>query len=306
MFYRKVLLKSMRSAAWTHKTCFKVFKRAKTLQPLRSQKILILADTPGWIVDRITDEMIKRIPFNFTKRYYTQIDTNEFVNLANKHDLVHYQNWDWLKHIERFDDIKVPVITSIRSFRFPNYIYELNGRCHFHIINPDQRQFFSEATYIPDGIFPFKRKSFVVGFAGRADDYKGYNIIKQACEELGVTFKPAFDVPPDQMQDYYDSINLYVCASIAEGHSTPVMECLSINKPVLTTDVGIPKFLNVHKCERNLKSIKKGIERFYTQDQVNNYTWENCCNQFVKLYETRMSSMTSCQEIHHRSGVMPG
>lgn len=248
-------------------------------------RILILADTKGWIVDRITDEIIKRIDCEFTKVYYDSISTDEFIELANKHDLVHYQNWDWHKHIDRIDEIKTPIITSIRSFRFPEYIYDIKDKVHFHIINPDQRKFFPEATYIPDGIFLFERKEFVVGFAGRPDDYKGFNLIKQACEELGCTFKPALDIEPDKMQDYYNSIDLYVCASLAEGHSTPVMECLSINKPVLTTDVGIPHFLNVHKCERSVEGIKNGIEKFFTQNQVKEYTWENICNQIKEMYE---------------------
>jgi len=248
-------------------------------------KILILADTPGWIVDRITDEMIRLISHEFTKVYYDSVSTDEFIRLANEHDLVHYQNSDWHKHIDRIDEIKTPIITSIRSFRFPEYIYKIKDKVHFHIINPDQREFFPEATYIPDGIFPFKRKEFTVGFAGRPDGYKGFNLIKQACEELGCTFKPALDIPPEKMQEYYDSIDLYVCASKNEGHSTPVMECLSINKPVLTVNVGIPKTLNVHKCERTVEDIKNGIEKFYTQNQVKDYTWENICKQFRELYE---------------------
>lgn len=250
-------------------------------------RILILSDGLNWIVDRITDEMISKIPHQFTKDFYTRISTDELIEKANQHDLVHYQNWDWEKHIDRFDEIKVPVITSIRSFRFPQYIHRLQSKTHFHIIHPEQRQFFPDATYIPDGIFPFNSKEFVVGFAGRPDEYKGFNLIKQACEELGCAFKPALDIPPEKMQEYYDSIDLYVCASVAEGQSTPVMECLSINKPVLTTDVGIPKLLNVHKCERTVESIKKGIERFYTQNQVKDYSWENVCQQFTKFYEEK-------------------
>jgi glycosyltransferase involved in cell wall biosynthesis len=251
-------------------------------------KILILSDGLGWIVDRITDEMISRIPHDFTKRFYTQINTDDFIKEANQHDLVHYQNWDWAKHIDRIGEIKTPIITTIRSFRFPQYIYDIKDKVHFHIINPDQKEYFPNATYIPDGIFPLEQKEFVVGFAGRPDEYKGFNLIKQACEELGVKFEPALDLDPSCMDLYYKSIDLYVCASEAEGMSTPVMECLSINKPVLTTNVGIPKFLNVHKCQRSVEGIKNGIEKFYTQNQVKDYNWENVCNQINKMYETQL------------------
>jgi glycosyltransferase involved in cell wall biosynthesis len=247
---------------------------------------LILADLPNWIVCRITDEMIRRMPCDFTKRYYTQISTDEFVTLANQHDLVHYQNSDWQYHIDRIDEIKVPIITSIRSFRYPDYIHRLDGKVHYHILNPLQREFFPDATYIPDGVFPFESRPFTVGFAGRPDEYKGYEMIERACRELGVIFKPALNLRPNQMQEYYDSIDLYVCASENEGHSTPVMECLSMNKPVITTDVGIPHFLNVYKIKRTVEGIKDGISIFYTKPMVRDFSWESACNKFTELYET--------------------
>jgi hypothetical protein len=54
---------------------------------------------------------------------------------------------------------------------------------------------------------------------------------------------------------------------------------------VLTVDVGIPKMLNVHKCERTAESIKKGISKFYTKPQVEEYSWEIVCKQFKEYYE---------------------
>jgi len=249
----------------------------------QGNKILILTDGLGWIVDRITDEMISRIPFNFTKKYYTKISTDEFIKLANEHDLVHYQNWDWRYHIDRIDEIKTPILTSIRSHRYPEYIHKVNGS--LHAITPELKEIFPQATYIPDGIFNIEHRKFTVGFAGRPDEYKGFPLIKQACEELGVIFKPTENLSFEEMGEYYKSIDLYVCASKNEAHSTPVMECISINKPVITTDIGIPKMMNVHKVERSVDGIKEGIRKFYTQEQVAEYSWENICKQFEELYQ---------------------
>lgn len=249
-------------------------------------KVLILADTPNWIVDRITDEMIRLMPIQFTKRYYTQISKEDFVIEANEHDLVHYQNWDIEKFLDVIDQIKTPIIVSIRSFRFPEYIHQLKGKVHFHILNPKQKEFF-DGTYIPDGIFGEFKKDFVVGFAGRPDDYKGFGLIKQACEEVGTIFKPAIDISPDKMAEYYDSIDLYCCASLNEGHNTPVMECLARNKPVITTNVGIPSILGIDTIERSIEGVKQGILKHYTYLKVKDYTWENICKQFTKLYEDK-------------------
>jgi glycosyltransferase involved in cell wall biosynthesis len=253
-------------------------------------KILLLADAPGWIVDRIVDRMIEGIPFEFTKRYYDGLHPAELLELSKQHDLVHYGNWG---QIDRFfgviPQIKKPFLMSVRSFRFEPYVLEAAKKVsHVHIVNPELLEFFPGATYIPDGIFEQFRpnRKFTVGFAGRPDDYKGFDLIFQACELLGVTFAPARgELSPLSMPDYFSSIDLYVCASRAEGASTPVMECLAMNVPVITTNVGIPKFLNVHKVERNVESIAKGIERFYTQKQVTAYNWKSICAQFTDLYQ---------------------
>jgi glycosyltransferase involved in cell wall biosynthesis len=255
---------------------------------MKKIKVLILSDGLNWIVDRITDKMISDIPCDFTKRYYTEISSREFVDLANKHDIVHYQNWDLIYHLDVLDQIKKPFLLTIRSHRYPEY---LKGILHkfskIHTITPWLKEEFPESVYIPDGIFDdfFEKKNFVVGFAGRPDEYKGYFIIKQACEELGVVFKPATgEIPPEKMFEYYESIDLYACASIAEGHSTPVMECLAMNKPVITTDVGMPKLLNVFKIDRSVEGVKRGILNFYTRPQVEKYSWKNVNKEFHDLY----------------------
>ncbi|MEN9596317.1 MAG: hypothetical protein RL236_751 [Pseudomonadota bacterium] len=256
---------------------------------LKKPKVLIMADTPGWIVDRITDEMIRKMKFDFTKRYYSKISTDEFIELANQADLVHYQNWDWIYHKDRINEIKTPIITSIRSFRYPEYIFELSEKVRFHVITPHLKEIFPTATYIPDGIFEPKKRKFVVGFAGRPDKYKGFDMIKKACKELGVVFYPALDIPSEKMSEYYNSIDLYVCASENEGYSAPVMECLSINKPVITTNVGIPSLLNITKIERSVEGIKEGILKFYTEPMVRDYSWDNVCKDFSIFYKSVIS-----------------
>ena len=251
-------------------------------------KILILADIPGWIVDRITDRIIQGIDFEFTKRYYASISTDQLIEEGNQHDLVHYGNWDIQYHVDGISKIKVPFLMSIRSFRYPPYIHEVARKVHIHVIHPGLHDIFEGSHYIPDGIFDqFKpERDFIVGFAGKADEYKGYGMIAQACAELGVKFKPATgEVPPEGMLEYYKSIDLLVCASHAEGFGMPVMECLAINKPVITTDVGAARYLNVHKVDRSVEGIKQGILRFYTSSQVlPKFSWENVCCQFKKLY----------------------
>lgn len=254
-------------------------------------RVLILADRPGWIVERITDKMIDLMPFDFTKRYYTQITPQDFIDLANSHDLIHYQNSDVDRHLTAFVSIKKPIIISIRSHRYPGSVRKvLPFVKKVHVISPALREEFDNSVYIPDGIFEgFEPSEFVVGFAGEASNYKGYPIIEKACEDLGVKFKPATNLKPEDMRDYYKSINLLVSASENEGFCHPVMECLSLNIPVLTTNVGMARYFNVHTSERTLESIKKGIERFFTTNQVKAFTWEKTCKEMEELYKQCVS-----------------
>lgn len=254
-------------------------------------KVFILGDGAGWVVDHNIDKMVEGIPCEFTRRAYTKISSAEFLGLARQHDLVHYGNWA-MHHLDVLDDVltSVPVLLTIRSHRYPDYVKDVARRVtRVHVVSPLLLGEFPGAIYIPNGIFAqFRPESpFVVGFAGLPDDYKGFGLIKRACQELGIEFRPATGkILSEEMPRYYRSINLYVCASEAEGFSTPVMECMAMNVPVVTTNVGVPSTLNVVKVERSVEGIKHGIEKFYTAKQVlPEFSWENVNQQFYALYQ---------------------
>lgn len=262
-------------------------------------KVFILADYRGWVVERNTDCLIEGLKdkVDFTKKYYTEITPDEFKAECPKYDLVHYQNWD----IDRFMDYlpEVPLIVTIRSHKYkPEIIDRLSKRNNtwLTVTTKTLKEALPFAHFISNGIFDqFKPDhEFTVGWAGtragHPDGYKGFNLIKQACEELSVKFKPAMDVPFNKMPEYYSGLDCYVCASEAEGFSTDAMECMAMNVPLVTTKVGIPGELNVIHVERSVEGIKKGIEKLYTQNQVEEYRWDKICPQYYKLYETIIAS----------------
>jgi hypothetical protein len=256
-------------------------------------KVLILPDTPNWVIDRHTDIMIKKMPCEFTKRYFDRISLEEFINIANQNDIVHYQNPISPVHIPGLPYIKKPIIMSVRSHRWLDLARESQPYVYMHVITPALHKIFPDAEYIPNGIFEqfVPDHPFVVGFAGKANEYKGFHLIEEACKRAGAIFLPATgEIAPEEMIRYYKSIDLYVCASENEGHSTPVMECLAMNKPVITVDVGLPSTLNVHKVERTIESIQQGIERFYTWPQVKEFTWDNTAKKFYDLYMRLINS----------------
>lgn len=152
-------------------------------------------------------------------------------------------------------------------------------------------------VYIPNGVDTemFKRE-FVVGFVGaKADgaDHKGYELVKKACQELGLTLKLAHnghgsDVKPHEvLPDFYRSIDCLVLASKSEGCNNPTLEALAMNKAVISTRVGIAEELEgVTLVERDVESIKHALRHVSGRIQIaEKYTWENVARQYHELYE---------------------
>ncbi|MBE6563376.1 MAG: glycosyltransferase family 4 protein [Ruminococcaceae bacterium] len=86
-------------------------------------------------------------------------------------------------------------------------------------------------------------------WVGNTDDYKGvHTIIKPAVEQLrsegyNVEFlasdRVSKIIPINEMVNYYEKIDVYVCASKAEGTPNPALESMACGIPVISTDVGI-------------------------------------------------------------------
>lgn len=254
-------------------------------------RILLLSDGLNWIVDRLSFKMRGLIPQDIEVDYYTKISPEDFLKKANSVDIVHFNNWDVARQFAVIQYVKKPILMSVRSFRYPPYVLDMQKFFEVHVINPKQLEAFPKATYIPDPIFDqfIPDHKFKVGMAFDDNpynrEYKGYNLVKFVCDSLGIEVVVAKGIAPDEMPDWYRSIDLYVCASVNEGHSTPVMECLAMNKPVVTTEVGIPATLNVHFAERTFDSLAKEIGKFYTSEQVTPYRWDRVASEFNRLYE---------------------
>lgn len=264
-----------------------------------SFRVLLLADVPGWIVERVCRRMQAGIPEITQLDYYTRHDVDTLRRAARDFDLVHYANWDCGHLLDAFRDLERPLVLSIRSHRYPPYVREAARLARVvHTITPALQAEFPGSVYVPNGVFdpaPGGR-DFVVGFAGRPDDYKGFALIAQACERAGAVFRPATgDVPPEAMGDYYRGLDVYVCASVAEGHSTPVMECLALDKPVITTRVGLPMALepmpSLTLVDRDRDSIAAAIRARMTRAQIlPKYSWDATCAELRRLYATVVQS----------------
>lgn len=258
----------------------------------KKPKVLLLGDLEGWAIDNKVKNILNNVKgFWYTLRYWTSTTEDEFAQLVKDHDLVYFGNWDIYKYVEIIKRLTIPSIMCVGSFRYPPNVVELAGLVDGVVIHTKElKEYFPKAVVIHNAIGPqfYPRKPFVVGFAGRPDEYKGFPMIKQACKELGVEFKPCTgEVSYKNMPSYYDSIDLLVVASINEGFCAPVIEALSMNVPVISTDVGIAReFDFVYKIERSVEGIKRGILRHYTSAYIlEHFSKENISKQYKALFE---------------------
>jgi hypothetical protein len=146
---------------------------------------------------------------------------------------------------------------------------------------------------IPNGVdvSMFNRK-FVVGCVGAKQDkfdYKGFNLVKQACKELGLELLIANTKQHSEMPDFYNTIDCLVIASKEEGCNNPTLEALAMNKPVISTRVGNAyEFDGVTLIERDVASIKNALRKLSGRLQIlEQYTWPIIAKKYHRLYEGR-------------------
>jgi glycosyltransferase involved in cell wall biosynthesis len=70
-------------------------------------------------------------------------------------------------------------------------------------------------------------------------DLKGLSVVESLRGSSEVTLKIASDLPPEQMPQWYRSVDIYVCASRSEGTPLPVLEAMATGNIVVSTAVGI-------------------------------------------------------------------
>ena len=113
-------------------------------------------------------------------------------------------------------------------------------------------------------------------------------------------------IPHEKMPEYYNSIDLYICASKNEGTPNPVLESMASGVPVVSTNVGIVRdafgikqkeFILKERTKKELKDkliILLNNKQFFKQlseenlEQINEWTWEKKCNQFKEFFKANL------------------
>jgi GT2 family glycosyltransferase len=162
------------------------------------------------------------------------------------------------------------------------------------------------------------QRKIVVGWVGNSkwqghiEDYKGVQtILKPAIDELikeGYPIEMRFAdknermIPHNQMNDYYSTIDLYICTSKVEGTPNPVLEAMACGVPIISTDVGIineafgEKQKQMILEERSIDCLKKKIIYLIKNSNlfielskenlssIQNWSWEYKVKNFDKYF----------------------
>ena len=75
----------------------------------------------------------------------------------------------------------------------------------------------------------------IVGWCGNPNALQWFG----AKDVKGIKFIKATNLPLDEMPSWYQSVDIYVCASRYEGTPMPVLEAMAVGDTIISTNVGI-------------------------------------------------------------------
>ncbi len=228
-------------------------------------RILLVADVPNWIFEKHCKRLARMLSseFRFEIAYAGEkIDDSKF-------DLVYPLEWSMAPRVPRERARKY--VTGVRShiswnggdlFAFADMLSQSYQSVHVvsrrleRLLSP----FVPGLSYLTHGtdmgFFTPTRpcdesgKRVHVGWAGnRRSSAKGFEQYIEPLKRLpGVelTFCGYSDKNLDEegMRRFYDSIDIYVCSSSTEGNNNSLLEAASMERAIVTTDVGtVPEYL---------------------------------------------------------------
>lgn len=137
---------------------------------------------------------------------------------------------------------------------------------------------------------------------------EGYNI------ELKLADRNVKYIPIEEMKDFYNSIDIYICASKEEGGPNTVLESMCCGIPIISTNVGVVQevlgkkqsdfILNDRTIEgfkEKIKYLIKNKEMFKelsdeNLEEIEKYSYDIIAKQFKEFFEKNLQKRGSMNE----------
>lgn len=294
-------------------------------------KILLLPDIPGWAMDKKVDGIIKYASHKYD---FTKMHIGQYQN-------INYDEWDLILLFPWFayDQLPRPIkkekmiagISSHTSLKnTPNAKDIL--RDNFIAISPcswllenelrgEHPNIFYAANGVDTDIFVDRKirkpgKNLVFGWVGKENrDVKNYySVIEPAIKMVNdIEFRPILAnkmqknnepvFTSEQMVDYYNNIDVIICASTNEGGPNTVLEGGACGCILLSTRVGFVFEFGVNnyiKIDNTIESFIAGIDRIkdmsayefrFLQENLqmtirNMWSWKVRVENYIKMFDT--------------------
>lgn len=243
-------------------------------------KLLVLVDRLHWAYHSIAKGLRPYIDFDILPIKNGRDKIKQVYKKYDRFLVMGFQNYDTVGFLPRdhtlvgvhshhaWDDRKT---TPEKDVEPPKQILDfLQGFAGVNVVSRRLHSIFPFATYTPNGVDtdmfkPLKPlrtgMNMVVGCTGspKHDWRKGLSqFIVPAAEKVGLKIHPAWkDVALERMPDYYNSIDVYVCASSSEGMSLGILEALACGRPVVNT---FPTEVPTLTFRRNVDDIADALQ----------------------------------------------
>jgi hypothetical protein len=218
-------------------------------------RILLFIDKPGWAFHTIASA----IAFHLSDLYtFTILAASDAPQIdESRFDIIHVFGSDQTYH-HPFINGKCKILKGIYSHLWTKHHFHRNDFYALHLEDADavtvpSMLLLRELHDLPIPVFlfpegvdtgtftasPHQNTSLVVGWAGNNDPIKQFNIAKESCEGICEFRVADGGLSMREMVDFYHSIDVLLCTSIAEGCPRPVLEAMSCGRFPVSFPVGI-------------------------------------------------------------------
>jgi glycosyltransferase involved in cell wall biosynthesis len=246
-------------------------------------KFLCIVDKKG----RIQCNRLKKLETLCRNISFTIQDINS-KSSPSKFDKVYYSHFSLLRK-KPFNGPKLASITSHKCFRdMQGTLKALKSFEAISVNNTILLQHFKKhinnlyytpngvdtSFFVPPSFMPDFSSKLVIGWVGNKDrDVKNYATVlkplikrmKSKSFEFKVVASSKGDkesnlLKPVQMRDYYQSLDVFLVTSSAEGTPNPALEALACGVPVITTRVG-----------NMIEIVNDGKNSFFVDGSIKSY-----------------------------------